>query len=69
MAFAALEPEIRSRLDGIAAVVIVHDVERGGPNRYHAINIDHHKYKDGARSNPLSSLEQVARIVGTSLNR
>jgi hypothetical protein len=65
----ALEPEIQRRLDGSPNNVAVYGIELGGPNRYNAINIDHHKYKDEDRSNPLSSLEQIAAILGVSLNR
>jgi hypothetical protein len=65
----ALEPEIQSRLECVAPGTVVYGVELGGPNRYHAINIDHHKYKDEDRSNALSSLEQVAAILCVSLSR
>lgn len=65
----ALEPEIQRSLEAATLDVVVYGVELGGPNRYRAINIDHHKYKDEDRSNALSSLEQVAIILDASLNR
>ena len=65
----ALESEIQYRLERIGPGVVVYGIELGGPNKYCAINIDHHRYKDDDRSNPLSSLEQVAVILDISLNR
>jgi hypothetical protein len=44
-------------------------IELGGANPYAAIDIDHHRYRDEDRSNPLSSLEQVAAKLGVSLDR
>jgi hypothetical protein len=44
-------------------------VELAGPNRFAAIDIDHHTYSDADRSSPFSSLEQVADRLGVPLTR
>lgn len=44
-------------------------IELGGEARWNGRNIDHHFYKDDDRSNTLSSLEQVAQLLGITLNR
>jgi hypothetical protein len=44
-------------------------IELGGSTRWNGRNIDHHNYKGDDRSNPKSSLEQVANEVGVTLNR
>ncbi len=67
-----LEPAIGAAVaDALAAPnpPTVHGVELAGPNPYHAIDIDHHRYQNDDRSHPLSSLEQVATIVGHPLDR
>ena len=70
--WAALEPEVKAELDRIAAAAggaAVYGIELGGPNSYGAVNVDHHKYGDEDRSHRLSSLEQVAEILGATLDR
>jgi hypothetical protein len=47
----------------------IYGIELGGPAPAGAVNIDHHHYKDEDRSHPLSSLEQVAQILGLQLTR
>jgi hypothetical protein len=44
-------------------------VELGGDNPYGAVDIDHHRYSGADRSSPLSSLEQIAGILGVQLDR
>ena len=44
-------------------------IEFAGAPRWGGRNIDHHKFADGDRSNELSSIEQVAQILGHELNR
>ena len=44
-------------------------VELGGKPDFEARAIDHHKYKNDNRWNPLSSLEQVAGELGTELTK
>src|SRR3989339_484513 len=44
-------------------------IELQGQARFGGINIDHHRYDGDDRSNPLSSLEQVAKLVGVELDR
>jgi hypothetical protein len=44
-------------------------IELGGPTRWNGRNVDHHCYKDDDRSNPKSSLEQVADELGIQLSR
>jgi hypothetical protein len=44
-------------------------VELAGPNPWGARNIDHHRYQDDDRSHGLSSLEQVAELLGVELDR
>lgn len=44
-------------------------VELGGPVRWGGRNIDHHRYSNEDRSNPKSSLEQVADLLGIKLSR
>lgn len=47
----------------------VFGVELGGKKPAGAENIDHHYYPGDDRSNPLSSIEQVAKILGVGLSR
>lgn len=47
----------------------VRGIELAGSPPGGAHNIDHHRYAGDDRSHPLSSLEQVAAMVGHSLNR
>jgi hypothetical protein len=44
-------------------------IELRGRNRFGARDIDHHRYSDCDRSSILSSLEQVAALLGVELNR
>ena len=63
-----LEPRIQRELADSVGVPIF-GVELEGPNPYGASNIDHHRYSGDDRSHPLSSVEQVAGIVGVQLDR
>src|ERR1035437_7630919 len=47
----------------------VYGVELSGPNSFGATNIDHHTYRDEDRWRPVSSLEQVAALLGVELDR
>lgn len=67
-----LEPELRERLGRLRISdpgCRILGVELAGPNRYGASNIDHHSYSDDDRTNPLSSLEQCAALLGIALDR
>ncbi len=65
--WAGLEAPIVRCLAATADGTQIVGVELQGPNAYGALNIDHHRYKDDDRSDPLSSLEQVALKLGASL--
>jgi len=69
--WAGLEPSIQGVLrqfrEAHADGEIV-GIELGGPNLYGAVNIDHHRYGNDDRSNPLSSLEQVAARLAVRLD-
>lgn len=70
--WAGLEPDIvealiRFRIENPDG--IIYGVELGGPNSFGAVNIDHHRYENEDRSHPLSSLEQVAQLLGVELTR
>ena len=68
--WAGLEPEIRAELERFVsphgAGGTIYGIELAGPHRYgsRAVNIDHHSYTGDERSHQLSSLEQVAAILG-----
>ena len=71
--WAGLEPEILAELERFvspssgAAAGTIYGIELAGPHPYgaRAVNIDHHRYGGGDdRSHPLSSLEQVAAMLG-----
>jgi hypothetical protein len=47
---------------------VILGIELAGANIYGAENIDHHRYDNDDRSNPLSSLEQVGIRLGVSLS-
>ena len=65
--WANLEPHIQA---AVAKASVVYAVELSGPAPPNAINIDHHDYSDDhSRMNTLSSLEQIANILGIELNR
>jgi hypothetical protein len=66
--WAKLEPAIQEQLHAAAGKRIL-GVELAGPNPYGAIDIDHHRYADQDRAHPLSSLEQVAQLLGVQLDR
>lgn len=63
-----LEPEIRVEVENaIQRGSKVYGVELQG-NVNGVINIDHHTYGEDDRSNPKSSIEQVAEILGVELS-
>jgi len=63
-----LEPEIRKEVEkAIKAGNKVYGIELQG-NVNGVINIDHHTYGKDDRSNPKSSIEQVAEILGVELS-
>ncbi len=63
-----LEEKIKTIIEGAKAEGIdIYGVELQG-NPEGVINIDHHVYGDDDRSNPKSSLEQVAEIIGYRLS-
>lgn len=67
--WSSLEPAIVAVLAALPEDVKVYGVELAGPNPWGAIDIDHHTYDGDDRSHPLSSLEQVAGILGIKLDR
>ena len=66
--WADLEPETQRELADFHGGEII-GIELGGGNSYGARNIDHHRYSGDDRWNPLSSLEQVAALLGLPLGR
>jgi len=66
--WSGLEAWIQARLRAVPAGTIIYGVELAGPNAFGAIDIDHHIYAGEDRSNPLTSLEQVAAVLGLPLN-
>src|SRR5262245_6744582 len=48
---------------------VLYGVELSGRHPENAVDIDHHRYADDDRSSALSSLEQVAAILGVALDR
>jgi hypothetical protein len=70
--WARLEAAIQDRLREWRAAhpgAPIYGIELAGPNDFGAIDIDHHFYAGDDRSNPLSSLEQCAILLGVVLNR
>jgi hypothetical protein len=69
--WSGLEPEIRDAVGCFRAqhpAGEIFGVELGGRNEFGAKDIDHHLYSDGDRRSPLSSLEQVAAVLGAELS-
>jgi hypothetical protein len=67
-----LEPGIRGDLESFRqqhSNGVVYGVELAGTNRFSAVDIDHHSYRDADRAHALSSLEQVAAILAAPLSR
>lgn len=67
-----LEPEIKDAMQQAAAEgKEIYGVELQGKAPEGCENIDHHSYDGGKddRSNPLSSLEQVAKLVNVELTK
>lgn len=63
-----LEPVVVDEVEKFPDAEVI-GVELGGPARWGGKNIDHHKYSNEDRSNPQSSLEQVADLLGVKLSR
>lgn len=62
-----LEVELKEKIDeAIKNNMTIYGVELQGDSNG-AINVDHHKYGEDDRSNPKSSIEQVAEILGVKL--
>ena len=62
-----LEEEIKERIEEAKRKLkTVYGVELQGDSNG-AINIDHHTYGEDDRSNPKSSIEQVAEVLGVEL--
>lgn len=67
-----LEPAVvegMERFHRLEPVGRIYGVELAGAAPPGAVCIDHHRYQDEDRWNPKSSLEQVAAVVGTTLDR
>jgi hypothetical protein len=70
--WAGLEPELATSIEtalGADPSLGVIGVELAGPTRWGGRNVDHHFYKGDDRRHPLSSLEQVAVLLDTTLTR
>ena len=75
--WAGLEPALVARLRELRnshSDAIIYGIEIGGtPNEdagyLPVINIDHHRYRDDDRTNPSSSIEQVATLLEVTLTR
>ena len=63
--WAALEPEIVERF---LLFDTVYGIELKGSAPTNGINIDHHIYDNDDRGNALSSIEQVAEVIGVELS-
>ena len=64
-----LEPEIKEEIKNLKNKNFkIYGVELQGSAPEGMINIDHHRYDGDDRSNELSSLEQVAKLVGHRLS-
>lgn len=61
-----LENDIKSEIQNYNDTIYGIELQ-GNPITKMCVNIDHHKYYNDDRSNPLSSLEQVANIIGVEL--
>lgn len=67
-----LESGTVDEIDGLLArepKIRVIGIELAGPVRWDGRNIDHHRYASDDRSNPKSSLEQIADLLGIELTR
>ena len=67
-----LEVDVVSRVEELLAQhpdAEVVGIELAGMPRWGGRNIDHHKWGGGDRSNELSSIEQIAALLGHQLNR
>ncbi len=63
-----LEAEIKSAVSSaIADGDTVYGIELQGAAPAGAVNLDHHCYENDDRSNPKSSIEQVASVIGVKL--
>ena len=63
-----LEEEIKAKIqEAKDKQEVIYGIELQGDSDG-AINVDHHKYGDDDRSNPKSSIEQVADILGIELS-
>ena len=63
-----LEPEIKAQIESkVKEGYTVYGVELQGKAPTGSVNIDHHKYDGDDRSNDLSSIEQVASLLGIEL--
>lgn len=70
--WAALEPAVAASVAAWRSAHpggIIYGVELEGANPWDARDIDHHCYSSGDRTHPLSSLEQVASLLGLTLTR
>jgi hypothetical protein len=70
--WAALEASVNFELESFRSQYSdgeIIGVELGGPNRFGARDLDHHLYDNADRRHPLSSLEQVAELLGLHLDR
>ncbi len=64
--WASLEVEILQEIEGFDTV---YGVELAGAAPANGVNVDHHIYEGDDRYRPESSLEQVAEILGVSLDQ
>jgi len=67
-----LEPEIKNAISVYISNnpdSVIYGIELGGTPPNGCVNIDHHRYKEEDRSNSLSSIEQIASLLGVKLNR
>lgn len=65
---AGVVTEVEGLLDEHSETEVI-GIELGGQARWNGRNIDHHRYAGDDRSNPKSSLEQVADLLGIELTR
>lgn len=67
--WSSLEPEVKEKIESYKNKNYrIFGVELQGGAPEGAVNIDHHCYDDDDRTNKLSSLEQVAELVGHKLS-
>lgn len=67
-----LEPPVVHSIQSFRAASpesLIYGIELAGPNPFGATNVDHHIYPGDDRRSPLTSLEQVAAILGVTLTR